>query len=99
MSDSRAEKDGERWRQMLAVWLMLDSKQRESLVEIARSMQDIGPNASEMLQKIAERLSVGAKQYGDWNEKKDWKRETIEEHLDATVYLTRALLDLNKEGE
>lgn len=98
MKDERAEVDGGRWRELLVLWLRLDSEQRASLLKLAEGLEKIGPRAASILSLIAARLAVGAEQYGDFTKKRDWAKETVEEHLDAVVYLAVALQELRKES-
>ena len=52
---------------------------------------------SEILSMIKERLEKGKRQYGDTinvYDGRDWIQETLEELLDAQVYLTAELLKL-----
>jgi len=51
----------------------------------------------EILQLIEKRLDVGAKKYGlelDPFDERDWIQETIEELLDACVYLAAELIEI-----
>ncbi len=78
------------------MWLMLDSEQRVVLLDIVPNLAKIGPKAAAVLSMISKRLAVGHEQYGDFGKSLDWKKETIEEHLDAVVYLTVALKEMSK---
>ena len=54
----------------------------------------------EILDKIKTRLDIGAKKYGealDVNDGRDWIEETLEELLDACVYLSAKLIQVNKK--
>ncbi len=51
----------------------------------------------EILQLIEKRLDVGAKKYGlelDPFDERDWLQETLEELLDACVYLAAKILEI-----
>lgn len=55
----------------------------------------LGIDELRVLVRIAERLEMGAKQYGALDiatDKRDWLEEGIQEGLDKTAYLTVALL-------
>ena len=59
-----------------------------TLEEITR---ELGPDELRVLKKIAERLAMGQKQYGRLrlaHDARDFRKEAIEELLDAVVYLT-----------
>lgn len=53
----------------------------------------LGPRARQLLIQIAQRLAIGAAEHGDFDPSRvrDLKRETLDELLDATVYLSCAL--------
>lgn len=59
---------------------------------------DLGPRERTALMKIATRLFMGQKAYGELTyRKKNWAREAMEEAMDGCVYLAAALLDLSDE--
>lgn len=92
--DDRAEADGRRWQELLVLWLRLGSEQRKTLLGVAENLEKVGPNAAAILSLISARLAIGAEQYGDFTKPRKWSKETIEEHLDATVYLAVALEEM-----
>tara|TARA_R100000234_G_scaffold38018_1_gene22475 strand:+ start:9716 stop:9928 length:213 start_codon:yes stop_codon:yes gene_type:complete len=50
-----------------------------------------------IVSKIEERMELGAKRYGapiPINDKRDFLEETLEEALDATIYLTAFLIQI-----
>lgn len=51
------------------------------------------PDAVRVMERIAERLVMGRKQYGDLDltKPRDWKKEAREEALDLSVYLACSL--------
>lgn len=59
----------------------------------ARFEKSLGPRALKLLEQIGERLEKGAKEHGDFDPatKRDLRRETLEEQLDAIVYLAAAI--------
>ena len=57
---------------------------------------------NEIIKLIEKRLEAGAKKYGeemDVFDGRDWLQETIEEILDACVYLSALLLKIKKESK
>lgn len=49
----------------------------------------LGPNGRRILVRHAERLLAGHQRYGDFPAGRNMKRETIEELVDAAIYLER----------
>lgn len=69
-----------------------DDVKAHTVARIDTAAKELGPRALGILASIAERLAMGAKQYGDFDDKpRDWLAETVEEQLDSVVYLTMAL--------
>lgn len=63
--------------------------------KLAKLIVQLGPDEIRVLERIAERLAMGRKQYGELaveNDPRDWKREASEELLDGCVYLAIASL-------
>jgi hypothetical protein len=77
-------------------WLRLSSEQRATLLKLSRDLAELGPRACRVLELQAERLAMGAKQYGDFTDKRNWRAECLAEYLDATAYLACAVLEENK---
>lgn len=58
--------------------------------QTALSFPDLGPDERRVLEVIAARLSMGARQYGPLDvpgDEREWRREAVEELLDGCVYL------------
>lgn len=58
-------------------------------------LDDLGDDEVRVLLAIARRLAMGRRQYGELaleTDRRDWRRETSEEVLDACVYMACALL-------
>ena len=56
----------------------------------------------EILKLIENRLDIGAKKYGmelDPFDERDWLQETVEEILDACVYLASLLIEIKNSDE
>lgn len=56
---------------------------------------------NQIIDLIKERLEVGRKEYGhgiDINDGRDWRQETLEELLDALVYLSALILKMKDNG-
>ena len=61
---------------------------------LGRAWSKLGPRARLVLVQIAERLEAGAEQYrDDFEKRRDWRREALEEALDQAVYAARGLQD------
>jgi hypothetical protein len=66
---------------------------------LAILVRDMPERELQLLCAIAERVARGLKQYGPFqpDDKRDWVEETIEEHLDASVYLTLELMRVKEK--
>jgi len=96
MTDERAARDADKWRHLQTHWLHLTGEQRATLIAVAADLGKLGPRACRVLALQAERLAMGAAQYGDFEPKqRNQIRETLLEHIDATSYLAVALLELD----
>ena len=62
-----------------------------SIAPLVAAAEQLGPRALALLQSIADRLVKGAKEHGDFAAPKELRREALEEHLDAVVYLALEL--------
>ena len=52
------------------------------------------------MDRIAERLEIGKREYGhqvDINDGRNWVKEALEEALDLSVYISAKLLQLEEE--
>lgn len=61
---------------------------------LAALVAQLEPDAVLILERIAERLVMGRKQYGDLNlatDRRDFRKEAIAEALDMSVYLASLL--------
>lgn len=47
----------------------------------------MGPNARQVLLALSDRLAMGAKQYGDFTDNRNWPQELQYELLDGLAYL------------
>lgn len=65
--------------------------------EIVCAWGAIGPNARELLRDLAKRLELGVT-YGDFDDDRNLKAETLPELLDSLVYLTGELKKQLKKG-
>lgn len=67
---------------------------------LLEAAEAVGPRALEILTSIAERLAMGAKQYGgDFDDKpREWVAEALAENLDGLVYLTMALHQVREQS-
>jgi hypothetical protein len=79
--------------QLLVLWAQLDDAQRAAVLACAKELAHCGPVACTVLERLAERLAMGARQYGDFKGERAWRREAVEEHLDGLVYLTIGLME------
>jgi hypothetical protein len=65
--------------------------QRRALVDtIAGRLSELGVDELRVLDRIAARLQVGQKQYGELRldtDTRDWTEEALQEALDLSVYL------------
>lgn len=80
------------YEDLLNLWHQLDDHQRGALLAVARNLSMLGPVACTLLERVGDRLALGAKQYGDFPRGRSWTREATEEHLDGTIYLAMELL-------
>lgn len=62
-----------------------------AIAKLVESYTKLGPRGRLVLASVAERLVLGAKQYGDFDTR-DWRKEANEELLDFLVYETVARL-------
>ena len=56
----------------------------------------------EIMDRIAERLEIGKREYGhqvDINDGRNWVKEALEEALDLSVYISAKLLQLEEKGK
>ncbi len=64
------------------------------LSDLANTWVKLKARERKVLVKVAERLLMGQKAYGELvKDKKKWRAEAAEEHLDATVYMACELID------
>jgi hypothetical protein len=75
------------------LWQQLDDHQRAALLSTARSAAVLGPIACGILERLGERLAMGARNYGDFPAGRSWRKEAVEEQLDGLVYLTMELME------
>lgn len=73
--------------------LPMDESQRTAMRDLSRLVGELGPTACEVLVYQAERLAMGAKQYGDFGDKRDWLQEGLAELADLGAYLAMAVKD------
>ena len=76
-------------------WLVLNEHQRAALLTVARDLAALGPVACEVLMNLTERLGIGAVQYGDFGDNRDWLKEALAEEVDRGVYMLLALKTLS----
>lgn len=81
------------YEDLLTLWYQLDDNQRAALLTTARNLPHLGPTGCALLERLTERLAMGARQYGDFKKGRSWKREAVEEQLDGLVYLTMELME------
>lgn len=80
------------YEDLLNLWHQLDDHQRGALLATARNLATLGPVACSLLERVGDRLALGARQYGDFPRGRSWTREAAEEQLDGLVYLTMELM-------
>ncbi len=89
--------------QLLRVAILPGMAKREpvrqpALSELANVWVKLGHRERLVVVKVAERLLMGQKAYGELTKgKKRWRKEAAEEHLDATVYMASELIDALEE--
>ena len=69
------------------------------LIKIKKRRMDYN---KQIIDLIKERLEVGRKEYGhgiDINDGRDWQQESLEELLDACVYLSALILKVGDIGK
>jgi hypothetical protein len=59
--------------------------------------QDMGENARDVLLLQAERLAIGAHELGDFDDKRDFEAEALQEALDLGNYLARLVIQQKAE--
>lgn len=92
-----AERQRSELLELQQLWLGLSTSQRAAAVIVIREVRALGPRACRILSMQAERLAMGATQYGDFESGRDWKKETLLEHIDGLAYLAAALLENETE--
>ena len=65
----------------------LSPDQSAALLECMRAIMLCGPNAARMM-LLSAQGHIQGRSYGDWEQPKDWIKETFEELRDAHNYLT-----------
>lgn len=77
----------------LTLELTCDTRRIKAIADVLGALNVIGPNAAELLASIAARLVKGHREHGDFSgvTALDLKREALDEHLDAVVYLAAEL--------
>jgi hypothetical protein len=71
------------------------SPSREPAAELSNVLQELGPDELRVLLAIARRLAVGRVQYGALDirgDRRDWRKEAMEEACDLSVYMACELL-------
>lgn len=61
----------------------------------------LGPDELAVLERIAERLVIGRRQYGELHiarDKRVWREEATQEVLDLAVYAAIGLVDAQRNG-
>lgn len=83
------------WTRLLEACRGLDSDRVALLTEMAGALEAIGPRARVALREQVRRLTRGATQYGeDFELRRNYPREALEEILDLSNYIQIALVDL-----
>jgi len=78
------------------MWSVVPESPLRNLLDIWEQLKDRERRA---LMLYASRLLRGQQMFGGvYKSKKDWRKETTEEGIDASVYLTFLMLDLEDDG-
>jgi hypothetical protein len=66
--------------------------------ELLENYRTLGPTAREVLMLTSRRLAHGKRQYNDdFDQPRDWARETLEEAADQAIYAQVGLIKLAKK--